>query len=98
MRCKYQKRNGYAQLLATLIPRAYRADLGTLGPDAWQEMDRACQCGAQSASLVDMGQSNMMGEQWRAGERRTRRGASASEWQNELHGSRGNGPLESSRM
>jgi hypothetical protein len=33
-------------------------------------MNRACQCGAQSASLVDMGQSNMTRVTWESAESR----------------------------
>jgi hypothetical protein len=50
--------------------RGHRADFGTVGPDAGPEMNRACQCGAQSASLVDMGQSNMTRVTWESAESR----------------------------
>jgi hypothetical protein len=44
--------------------RAHCADCGTVGPHAGPEMNRACQCSAQSARLVDMGQSNITRVTW----------------------------------
>ena len=54
--------------------RAHSADCGTVGPDAGPEMNRACQCNAQSASLVDMGQSNMTRVTWNSSGEQGREG------------------------